>query len=390
MTRKVVMIVSVLLILPLLITGCAANNSAEDVVQCKARVLSVTVNEIGTAESGDVYTQQILCVQPLDGEYEGLLFETEVSYQTPNNQNLALYRPGDRVLLDIYPGVEDQDMYVSIHSLIRAPYVAALVVFFLVLIGVIGKRKGLKTIVSLSFTVGAVILVLIPAIASGKDPVLYTIMVSILISVFTLVVVCGWNKKALAAILGTISGLCCAGLITMVANAFIRISAIQLEDIEMLVVSGSNFTFNLSGLITAAILISCLGAVMDVSTSISSVVNEVFETDPSLSRRALLGSGMSVGRDIMGTMANTLILAYTGGALILIVTWSVYHVSFLDMMNVDYIVVEIVKVICGSIGMILTIPFTAWIASFLIKSKWGIKRRRFQRITRKSEAVGEE
>ena len=384
MVRKMAMVVALMLAALLAAVGCSrAADQGDDAIRSKARVLSVTVNEITVEETGEVFTQQNLCVQPLEGPYEGLLFDTEVSYQTPNNQNIALFKKGDRVLLDIYEGNEEQEMYVSVRTLIRAPSVIGLVAFFLLLIGIIGKYKGLKTIVSLSFTVGAIIVLLIPALASGKDPVLYTILVSILVSVFTHVVVCGWNKKALAAVLGTTSGLVFAGLITMVANAFIRISAIQLADVEMLVVSGVNFTFNLSGLITAGILISCLGAVMDVSTSISSVVNEVHETDPSLSRRALLKSGMSVGRDIMGTMANTLILAYTGGALVLIVTWSVYSVSFLDMMNVDFIVVEVVKVICGSIGMILTIPATAWIASVLTKARWNLPAWPLKRIRRK-------
>jgi uncharacterized membrane protein len=330
-------------------------------------VLSVRINELGIEGTAEVYTQQILVVQPLEGEFKGMLFETDVSYQTPNNQNLAPFRAGDRIILNIHRGEGEGETYVSVHTLIRTPYVVAIITFFLLLIAVIGRTKGLKTILSLTLTMGTVIFILIPALAAGRDPVLSTIVSSVFIAVLSLLLIGGWNKKVLSAILGTIAGLCCAGLITMIANGVLRISTIELEDVEMLIMSNVDFMFNLSGLITSGILISCLGAVMDVSTSISSVVNEVYDTNPSLTQKELFKSGMSVGSDIMGTMANTLILAYTGGMMILMVTWSVYQVSFLDMLNAGYIVVEVIKVICGSIGMILAIPFTAWIASLLIK-----------------------
>ncbi len=100
--------------------------------------------------------------------------------------------------------------------------------------------------------------------------------------------------------------------------------------------------------------------------SISSSLNEMRSIDPSIDAKRLFHSGMSVGRDIIGTMANTLILAYTGGSIMLMVVWSVYGVSFADMLNKGYIVLEIAKSLCGSIGMVMTIPITAFIASRLI------------------------
>jgi uncharacterized membrane protein len=105
---------------------------------------------------------------------------------------------------------------------------------------------------------------------------------------------------------------------------------------------------------------------MDVGMSISSSLSEMRSIDPAIDPNRLFHSGMAVGRDIIGTMANTLILAYTGGSIMLMVVWSVYGVSFADMLNKGFIVLEIAKSLCGSIGMVMTIPITAFIASRLI------------------------
>ena len=134
------------------------------------------------------------------------------------------------------------------------------------------------------------------------------------------------------------------------------------------VVADTDVLFNYQGILTAGILIGCIGAVMDIGMSISSSLNEMANIDKTISRKRLFHAGISVGRDIIGTMANTLILAYTGGSIMLMVVWSVYGTSFIDMLNQGYIVIEIVKSLCGSIGMVMTIPLTAFIASHLVRT----------------------
>lgn len=146
-----------------------------------------------------------------------------------------------------------------------------------------------------------------------------------------------------------------------------RITGIDTSAVELLMIIETDVVFNYQGILTAGILIGCIGAVMDVGMSISSAINEMAKIDPTLTRHKLYTSGIAVGKDIIGTMANTLILAYTGGSIMLMVVWSVYGISYADMLNKGYIVIEVAKSLCGSIGMVMTIPLTAYIASHLVR-----------------------
>lgn len=361
----------VMLVLCIAAAGCAATQNMADsgIYRYTAEIVDVSVSTEENPKTGSVYIQQEIKTRPLEGPYEGQVFDAFVSMEASDETDVSPYRTGDRVTLDIFLDENGEVMSASVINLIRWPYVAALAGLLLLLVGVIGRKKGLKTILSLVFTLGAIILILVPSLSKGADPVAASIFTNVAIAVFSLFLVGGFNRKSLAAVLATAGGLIFAGLVTWAANALMRVSVIELEEVEMLVISNVDVAFNLQGLIVAAILIGCLGAVMDVSMSIASVVSEVAEADPEKTAGQLFASGLSVGRDMMGTMANTLILAYTGGSLLLMVAWNVYGVSFADMLNSGYIVLEVVKAICGSIGMILTIPLAAWISSALIKGR---------------------
>lgn len=351
-------------ILMLALSGCASQRSAEDTY--KAKVISVVDESYRDEAAGKFYCTQYLTLTLLEGDHQGETQKAEVYIDAANNTNIALYRVGDTV--EVFVTLADTGMveHVSVHTLVRAPYVIVLAAVFLILILVMGRLKGLKTILALTFTVSAVIFILVPLIASGYNPVLAAALVCIVITVVTMLAVGGFNKKAASAILGTTGGLVCAAIITLVFSALMRITGIDSSEVELLMVADTNVIFDYQGILTAGILIGCIGAVMDIGMSISSSLTEMHSIDPSIDNKRLFQSGMSVGRDIIGTMANTLILAYTGGSIMLMVVWSVYGVAFADMLNKGYIVLEIAKSLCGSIGMVMTIPITAFIASRLI------------------------
>ena len=158
----------------------------------------------------------------------------------------------------------------------------------------------------------------------------------------------------------------CTLIITVVVNALLRVSAVELESVDMLMTSNLGVSIDFNGIMMAAIMVGGIGAMMDVGIDIASSINEIHEVNPFRTPKQLFESGISVGRDVMGTMANTLILAYTGCSLMLMVNWAVFSESFFDMLNNGYIVVEVIKALCGSIGMVLTIPITAFIGSRMI------------------------
>lgn len=357
----------IIVITAMLLCGCAAQAEKADTYY--AKVQNVKDESYRDEAAGKFYATQYVTLQILEGPHSGETFESEVFIDAANYTDLKLYRTGDTVEVYIDESESGHVESVSIHTLVRVPYVIILAALFLILILLIGRLKGLKTMLALIFTVAAVIFALVPLIANGYDPILSAAIVCIVITVVTMLAVGGLNKKSLSAILGTTGGLVCAAAITLIFSSLMRISGYDTPEVELLMVSNTHVVFNYQGILTAGILIGCIGAVMDVGMSISSSLNEMHEIDPSIDYKRLFQSGISVGRDIIGTMANTLILAYTGGAIMLMVVWYVYGVSFTHMLNKGFIVLEIAKSLCGSIGMVMTIPITAFVASRLISAK---------------------
>ncbi len=362
--KKIILIMLILITLVSL-SACVTENETNSY---SAKVLSERTKS-SSEEGGYYYITQYLTIEFTDGPHKGETYEAIASIDATNYTDVELYRAGDAVKAEVYVNDSGDVDYVSVTTFIRAPYVLILAALFLVLVGVIGKFKGLRTIIALVFTVSAVVFVLVPMISGGYDPILSATLVCIVISVVTMFTVGGLNRKSLSSVLGTICGLVCAAAVTLLFSSLMRITGMDTSEVGLLMQSDASVVFNYKGILTAGILIGCIGAVMDVGMSISSSINEMYTINPALSQKKLFRSGMSVGRDIIGTMANTLILAYTGGSLMLMVVWSVYGVSFVDMLNKGFIVIEVAKSLCGSIGMVMTIPLTALIASHLVRKE---------------------
>ncbi len=359
--KKTALILCLILMLIMALTACSGSKTET----YHARVLSA--NHEAYTEGGRSYSIQSLALEFINGPAAGNTYSAQVSMDVTNYTSIALYRPGDTVEANIFYSENGDISHISVVSLVRTPYLIILAAVFLMLVCVIGRFKGLKTIIALVFTVSAVIFGLVPLISNGYDPVLSATLVCFAVTVVTMFTVGGLNKKSISAVLGILGGLVCTGIITLLFSSLMRVTGIESAEVGLLMMSDTAISFNYQGILTAGILIGCIGAVMDVGMSISSSINEMHTINPALSQKKLFSSGLAVGRDIIGTMANTLILAYTGGSLMLMIVWSVYGVSFTDMINKSFIVLEIAKALCGSIGIVLTIPLTALVASFLIR-----------------------
>ena len=363
---KKTLLILLILIISVSFAACA-QSQGESQSQFKAKVISATDESYQDEETGNYYSDQQLTIELLEGPFAGQQAQASVFIDAANYTDIILYRVDDTVITSVFLTDSGTIDHVSVVSLYRVPYIIILAAIFLVLIGIIGRKKGLKTILALVFTVSAVVFALVPLIANGYDPILSAALVCIAVSVVTLFTVGGFNKKALSAVLGTIGGLICAATITLIFSGLMRITGIDTGTVGLLMVADTDVSLDYQGILTAGILIGCIGAVMDVGMSISSAINELVVIDKTLSRKQLFRSGLSVGKDIIGTMANTLILAYTGGSLMLMIVWSVYDISFADMLNKGFIVIEVAKSLCGSIGMVMSIPLTAFIASHLVR-----------------------
>ena len=226
-----------------------------------------------------------------------------------------------------------------------------------------------RTMAIYGFAFACIIGIMFPIMYRGISPIVLMIIVAVLTTIVTLGLLGGYSSKTVSAILGTAIGVVIAAVAAMAFGKAAGITGYNVSDIEALNYVGQNTKIKIGELLFAGIIISALGAVMDVGMSIASTIQEIYETDKTLSMKRLFVSGINVGRDMMGTMTNTLIFAYVGGAMTTLVINYAYDLSYRQLANSYVIGIEIMQGLSGSIGVVLTVPITALIASFLAVRK---------------------
>ncbi len=312
-----------------------------------------------------IYTQPVT-LRVISGMHKGLILH--VSHSNPGD--LAYQVPitaGGEVLISAIPdGMELGDVYIEDVS--RTGYLLWLAAAFLGVLIVVGGRKGLRAAITLAVTLVAIYKILLPSLLAGKSPILTSVLVAAGATTVTLVVVSGFKAKTLAAVIGTTGGVIAAGLLAQYVGTLAHLTGLSSDEANMLLYLPQEVQLDFRGLLFAGMLISALGAIMDVGMSIASAVDEVWRSNRSLSRRQLFASGMNVGRDVMGTMSNTLILAYTGGSIPLLLLFMAYQTPLIRLANLDVVATELVRALTGSIGLVLAIPITALAASILSRS----------------------
>lgn len=298
--------------------------------------------------SGPYKGDEADCLQTIDIMYEFGLREVRV---------------GDSVLVSRPQYEVDEDVGWIFIEFNRIGKIIFLVAVFLLLIAAIGRKKGLSTILSLIFTVLSIFLVYIPAILKGYNVYVMSVIICAF-SVFTsLILIGGWNTKTICAIIGNLIGVAVAGVLTAVMSNAFGMSGLVDENYIML--TQLDTPIDLKAIIWGGVLVGAMGAVMDVSMSIASAMNELSETMRNKSFFNMLRSGMNIGRDAIGTMTNTLILAYIGGALATVLLLVAYNKNILYLFNMEMILAEILSSIVGSIGILAAVPATAFISAYI-------------------------
>ena len=311
--------------------------------------------------------RQLVEITILSGPLRGS--SVEVSHTYFGHPLFDLWvKPGDRLVLSISETLSGPPE-IGISGYARDRYLYVLVGLFVLMLLLVGGRQGIKAIVTLGLTLFLIIKVLLPLLLLGYPPVLLALLIGLLVSTLTFWIISGWTVKSAAAILGTLGGLTVAALLSIVVVHFARLSGLSGEEEQMLLHLGQDIQFDFRGLLLAGILIGALGAVMDVAMSIASAMQEVHDKNPRLRFAELYRSGLSVGRDIMGTMSNTLILAYTGTSIPLLLLLIAHEKPLLDIVNTDFLLTEVLRAMSGSIGLILVIPLTALLTALLLKRR---------------------
>lgn len=364
---------SIIIILFLsLITPCFAQNAGGDspVLQEQnldyaigkvQKIISESSNKVLQESLGGSQTTQVVEVKVLSGKYKNKIFKTE--NQLTNNPAYDIkIRPGSRVVLDIEENQKTGHPVVYIADLERVPALLILTGLFFLLIMAIGGIKGLKSLISLLITSLLVFFILIPGILSKFPIIPLTVVIALISTLSTMFIVGGMNLKSISASLGTIGGLIIAGLMS---TLIIKIAPLTgITDQESIILWSSRPDLNFTGLLTSAMIIGSLGAIMDVGISIASSIAEIKSIDPTLTKSQLIKSGLNVGKDIMGAMSNTLILAYIGGFMPLILLAA--NAPLLKLLNLNSIATEITAALVGSIGIVMCVPITALISSHLM------------------------
>ena len=257
----------------------------------------------------------------------------------------------------------------SVYSFNRGPLVIGFVVFFFLLITLVGGKNGLKAVLGLVIAFILILFFLFPAIYRGMSPITAAIITVILTTILTIFILAGYSKKTYAAILGTVSGVLISGIAAWGFGKISHISGYNVSNIDTLISIANLTNIKVGDLLFAGILISSLGAVMDVGLSIASTIVEIHDANPNLNRKELFRRGMNVGKDMMGTMANTLILAFAGGSLSELMLDYTYDLPYLQLINSYTIGIEVMQSVAGSIGIILTVPLVSLFAAVLVKGE---------------------
>ena len=310
-----------------------------------------------------------LQVEILTGRYKG-----ETTYVTNYFSSLYNVRvsQGDKVSIRIDTG--DSGYQVSIYNYYRVPQMLGCVAAFVLLLIVIGGKKGAKSAAALIFTMVCIIGILLPLSLKGYSPLWITIFIILICNLLTFFLIDGIQTKTIIASAGSVCGVLAGAAFALAAQWMMSVTTLQTEEAETLLLITTTTRLELKDLFLCGILIACMGAVMDVSMSIASAVAESHSVNPQLGTWELFRSGMNIGRDAMGTMSNTLILAFAGNSFNMLLMIYSYGIGFQQLMNTDFIAVEVIRSIAGSIGIICTVPIVAFMAG----AAFGKKQKRLR------------
>ena len=265
----------------------------------------------------------------------------------------------------VMQSVAGETTIASVYSQDREWVIYIFALLYLLALCVIGGKQGIKGCLGLIFTFFCVIFVYLPLVYLRFSPFWAAVFICFLTTLVTMYLIGGPTKKTCAATLGTLAGVVLAGLSAWCFSNASGISGYNVSDIETLMTLWNTNRIQVGGLLFSGLLISCLGAVMDVAMSISSAIDEIYKQNTTLSRKELFKAGMRVGRDMMGTDSNTLILAFAGSSVSTLLLDYAYDLPYQQIINSNNIGIAIMQGLAGSFGIVLSVPLTVLICTVL-------------------------
>ncbi|MBM3138011.1 MAG: YibE/F family protein [Chloroflexi bacterium] len=328
----------------------------------RARIIDVT--EEGPAiVLGNEQTYQILEIEVLEGEFQQMRLMIEIG----KNQifpKAYLFKPGDLMLVNVGTNVMTGETRAFFVDYVRErPIIFIFIVFCLTAI-VVGGKTGLRSLLGAIIGLGVIIFFIIPQIINGANPLLTSIIGSAIFLGLSLYIVYGWRKMTHAAVAGLIVSLVLTGLFSIFAVNQTRLTGFGDENM-MFLIQQSESMFDIRGVLLAGIIIGSLGVLDDLVIGQSSAVFQLNKANPAMTFKELFKSAMEIGRDHVAASVNTLILAYAGGSLPMLLLFTVTNVNLRIALNVSYISEEIIRALAGTTGLFLSVPVATLIACFL-------------------------
>ncbi len=331
-------------------------------------VENIQYEDVQGLQQGDNSVKQVVLIKVLSGEFKGTerLVDNMLTGNPAYDINL---KRGDKVILHAEAKTEEitsaDDVDFFIADIKRDNALLGVSAIFIALLLLIGRKKGIYSLISIIATVALIFFMLMPMILNGFCPIASAVLVGILSTIITIYLVGGLNSKSSSAIIGTSLSLVFAGALSLLTIYLAHLTGFAGE--ESMFLYSAHPDLNFPGLLSASMIIAALGALMDTGVSIASAINEIYETDRTLSVKQLFTSGMNIGKDVIGTMSNTLILVYLGSALPLVLLSN--NIDLQKFFNLNQVATEISSAVIGSIAILLCVPLTAIISAYLIKKQ---------------------
>lgn len=340
------------------------NNDSTDFVSGK--IVEITSSNLEYDQDLKINLgKQVVVVEILEGKSAGKRVEIDNYLTAAHNVEVAI---GSKVIIsaDEPDGI---DSYYTVYNFDRGLGMIIFTCVLLLVIIAIGRGKGVKAILGLAYTLYLVIFLLLPTVFSGYSPVLMSIICVALSTIVTLMLLNGASKKTYSAIVATVLGVVLSAGGFYLMSLVLKVNGFSVDEAESLVLINQATGLSIKDILFAGILISSLGAIMDVGMSIVSALSELFHHQPNLTQKQIFDSGIEIGKDMIGTMTNTLILAFIGSAFVSLLVLFSYNVDIKQLLSSNYIAIEFAQGIAGTLGIVLTVPIASFISAWALTNK---------------------
>ena len=328
----------------------------------KAKV--VEVNNKGVYSTGMIQQGDQRCtIEILEGEHKGQQVEG-MNLLTGKLEFDKMFKPGDEAWVLLELDSSNEVIFANMVDYYRIDQQIFLIGLFVILIIAFSGFTGVRTLLSFSFALFSIVKILIPCLLKGIPPLLVALMVGNLLTVITLLLVAGCNKKAYTAIISSMICSLMTCLLAVVFGDLFKMHGAVMDWSESLLYAGYQH-LDLTAIFQAGIYLACSGAILDLSIDISAALDEVIKNIPSVSRANLIKSGLSIGKSVVGSQTTTLLLAYMGSYITILMVYMAQGTPLMSILNSQKVSSEILHTFVGCIGLVLVSPLTAIICGIV-------------------------